>query len=253
MSSDEHTYEAGLQGLRERYNSRREPFVFYKEGLPSVDVDLDVLARKTVPETATSWQKGEPVKGSSWATKRRAIAAEFVGNSQLAYLNAMLISNLRKTGAPAQAAPLFLRLWEEQHVHLIAKLDLRWQVSSIMTFADHGKNDVQRQVGQALRMLFGVMKMYEFERRFSGLSPEVPFDLQGRSRASLPMQMEPFALQTGGLDINILAPVWDLALTDPGIAPLANNLMEELNRDPRTVFRRIKTMRQQYIKQKRGT
>lgn len=250
MSSDEHTYSDGLRALRDRYNTRREPFVFYKETLPPLDVDLQVLGQKIVPETATSWQEGEPVKGSSWATKRRAIAAEFVGNSQLAYLNAMLISNLRKLDAPKQAAPLFLRLWSEQHEHLIANLDLRWQVSSIMTFADHGSTDIQRQVGQALRMLFGVMKLYEFERRFSGLDPETPFKLRGRSKAELPMQMESFALRTGGLDVNILAPVWELAMTDPGIAPLADHLMNELNRDPGTIFRRIKKMRDLRIKQK---
>lgn len=250
MSSDELTYPEGLKTLSERYNSRREPFVFYKETLPPLDVDLEKLARTRVSETATSWQTGEPVKASSWATKRRAIAVEFVGNSQLAYLNAMLISNLRKSGAPEQAAPLFLRLWKEQHEHLIANLDLRWQVSSIMTFADHGETDVQRQVGQALRMLFGVMKLYEFERRFSGLAPTAPFKMRGRSKEKLPLQMEPFALRTGGLDINILAPVWELAMSDAGIAPLANNLLDELNRDPGTVFRRINHMRERRIKQR---
>ncbi|WP_372885943.1 hypothetical protein [Shimia sp.] len=243
MSSNELTYPEGLKSLNERYNSRREPFVFYRESLPPIDADLDAMARAKVPPEATEKQPHEPQRNSSWATKRRAIAKEFVGNSQLAYLNAMLISNLRKSGAPEQAAPLFLRLWAEQHDHLLAALDLRWQVSSVMTFADHGATDVQRQVGQAMRMLFGLMKLYEFERLYSGQDPEVEFRFGKRSKADLPMQMEHFALRNGGLDANILAPVWDLALTDPGIAPLADNLMRELNRDPGTLFRRLMTMR----------
>ncbi len=243
MSSKKLTYPDGLNGLSERYSSRRKPFVFYKESLPDLNVDLDALARAIVPETATSRQPDEPKKNSSWATKRRAIASEFVGNSQLAYLNAMLISNLRKSGAPEQAAPLFVRLWAEQHEHLLSVLDLRWQVSSIMTFADHGATDVQRQVGQAMRMLFGMMKLYEFERLYSGLDPDVEFSFSKRSKADLPMQMEHFALRNGGLDANILAPVWELAMTDPGIAPLADNLMLQLNRDPGTLFRRLMTMR----------
>lgn len=246
------TYPEGLSGLRERYNSRREPFVFYKELLPPANVDLVPLAQQTVPATATSWQEGEPKKNSSWATKRRAIAKEFVGNSQLAYLNAMLISNLRKTSAPDQAAPLFLRLWKEQHEHLIGALDLRWKVSSIMTFADHGETDVQRQVGQALRMLFGLMKLYEFERLFSGLDPETPYPFGNRSKSSLPMEMEPFSLVNGGLDINLLAPVWELALSDAGIAPLADHLMQQLNEDEGTVFRRLKHMREKRLKQRSG-
>lgn len=243
MSSNELTYPDGLRGLTERYNSRREPFVFYKESLPDLDVDLAALAGAVLPQSATEKQPHEPQKNSSWATKRRAIAREFVGNSQLAYLNAMLISNLRKSGAPEQAAPLFIRLWSEQHAHLLEALDLRWQVSSVMTFADHGATDVQRQVGQAMRMLFGLMKLYEFERLYSGLDPEVEFEFGARSKAELPMQMEHFALKNGGLDANILAPVWELAMTDPGIAPLADNLMQKLNHDPGTLFRRLMTMR----------
>lgn len=244
MSSDDLTYSGGLKALQQRYNSRREPFAFYKENLPALDVSLQDLAQATVTETATSLQEGEPKKYSSWAHKRRAIAVEFVGNSQLAFLNAMLISNLRKSDAPNQAAPLFLRLWDEQHAHLIDRLDLRWLVSSVMTFADHGGTDIQRQVGQAMRMLFGLMKFYEFERLFSGLEPETAYNLDHKSKANLPLQMEPFALRSGGLDINILTPVWELALTDPGIAPLVNHLMERLNQDPGTVFRRIKHMRE---------
>ena len=98
-------------------------------------------------------------------------------------------------------------------------------------------------------MLFGMMKLYEFERLFSGLDPDVEFKFKGRSRADLPMQMEKFSLVNGGLDVNTLAPVWELALTDPGIAPLANNLFEQLNSDPATLFRRLSKMRETRKKQ----
>lgn len=251
MSSNQLTYPDGLNELSKRFNSRREPFVFYKEDLPPLDVDLDRLARSIVPETATSWQEGEPRKNSSWATKRRQIAREFIGNSQLAYLNAMLISNLRKTDAPEQSAPLFLRLWREQHEHLIAHLDIRWKVSSISTFAEHGDTDVQRQVGQAMRMLFGLMKLYEFERLYSGLTPQEPFPFGKKSKAELPLKMDPFALRGGGLDASVLAPVWELALTDRGIAPLAHHLFESLNADPGGLFRRIRLMREE-LERKKG-
>lgn len=253
MSSKYLTYPGGLRELSERYNSRRAPFDFGEEDLPPLDVDLDDLARQIVPEALTGRLPGEPRRGTSWMRKRRQIATEFVGNSELAYLNAMLISNLRKTGAPPQAAPLFLRVWREQHEHLISALDLRWQVSSIMTFADHGETSIQRQVGQAMRMLFAMMKLYEFERLHSGLPPETAFDIAGRNRADLPMQMDKFSLAYGGLDANTLAPVWELAMIDPGIAPLANHLFEQLNRDPGTLFRRLAHMRKMRAEKKADT
>lgn len=250
MSSEDRTYPTGLIELSERYNSRREPFDFGEETLPPIDADLNAFKARIVPDEATRRQKGEPLRGTSWMKKRRKIAEEFVGNSELAYLNALLISNLRKTRAPDHAAPLFLRLWEEQPDHLITALDLRWKVSSIMTFADHGGTDIQRQVGQAMRMMFAMMKLYEFERLYSGVRPRRAFDLKNRIRGRLPMQMENFSLRNGGLDVNTLTPVWELAITDPGIGPLANHLFEELNNDPNTIFRRLRHMRDALIAEK---
>ncbi|MBR9842993.1 MAG: hypothetical protein GYB25_07525 [Rhodobacteraceae bacterium] len=250
MSSDNLTYPGGLEALLGRYNSRRDPFDFTDLSFPPEDVDLALLAATKVTEEATKKPKWEPNPRSAWANKRRTIAREFIGNSELAYLNALLISNLRKSSAPEGCAALFLRLWEEQPAHLIEALDIRWKVSSIMTFADHGGTDVQRQVGQALRMLFGMMKLYEFERLYSGFDPQTPFGFSRKKRVSLPLNMDQYSLRAGGLDSNLLAPVWELAMTDPGIAPLANHLMEELNRDPGTVFRRLRRMREVYARLK---
>ena len=250
MTIENLTYPGGLDTLSGRYNSRREPFDFTNELFPPEDINLAALSAINVTEDATRKQKGEANPRSAWAKKRRAIALEFVGNSELAYLNALLISALRKSSAPEGTATLFLRLWKEQHIHLIEALDIRWKVSSIMTFADHGGTDVQRQVGQALRMLFGMMKLYEFERLYSGFDPQTPYGFGRKKRVDLPLGMDPYSLRAGGLDANILAPVWELAMTDPGIAPLANHLMEELNRDPGTLFRRIGRMREVYARLK---
>ncbi|WP_297756259.1 hypothetical protein [uncultured Shimia sp.] len=250
MSSENMTYPGGLDALLGRYNSRREPFDFTGEDFPPKDIDLVALAATKVTEDATHKPKGAADPRSAWNNKRRAIAGEFIGRSELAYLNALLISTLRKSSAPDGAAALFLRLWADHHAHLIDELDIRWKVSSIMTFADHGATDVQRQVGQALRMLFGMMKLYEFERLYSGFDPQTPFGFSRKKRVALPLNMDQYSLRAGGLDSNLLAPVWELAMTDPGIAPLANHLMEELNRDPGTIFRRLRRMREVYTRLK---
>ncbi len=93
------------------------------------------------------------------------------------------------------------------------------------------------------------MKLYEFERSFSGYGPEQDFGFGKRKRTRLPLDMEPFALKNGGLDINLLAPVWELATSDPVMAPLADTLMQELNREGGGVFRRIDRMRQKRLRQ----
>ncbi len=241
MTDDTLTYPGGFAYMLERYEGRRDPFDFGPEDLPALDVDLEALKAEIVTESATQKQPGDPK--TSWARKRRQIAEEFVGNSALAFLNAQLISNLRKRAHPPQSAALFRRIWAEEHPHLIGALNLRWLVSSVQTFADHGDTAAQREVGQALRMLFAMMKLYEFERSFSGLPPAKEHGFGKRVKTRLPLDMEPFSLINGGLDINTLAPVWQMAKEDPVIAPLAEHLLNELISEPGGVFRRLANMR----------
>ena len=241
MTDEDLTYPGGLPALLERYEGRRDPFNFGPDSLPPLDSDLGALRSALVPASAAEKQPDDP--RTSWAWKRRDIAREFVGNSELACLNGLLISNLRKRAHPDHAPALFRRLWAEEADHLIGALSLRWLVSSVQTFADHGNTPTQREVGHALRMLFGMMKLYEFERTFSGKSPDQAFGFGRRVKARLPLDMESFSLKSGGLDINLVAPVWDQARGDPVIGPLACHLLEELNREPGGIFRRLKTMR----------
>lgn len=241
MSEKTLTYPGGYAYIMERYDGRRDPFDFGPEDLPPLDVNLSVLRNAIVPVRAM--QKGPADPNTSWARKRRQIAEEFVGLSELAFLNAQLISNLRKREQPPQTAALFCRIWAEESAHLISELNLRWLVSSVQTFADHGETPAQREVGQGLRMLFGMMKLYEFERTFGGMEPSKEYGFGKRVKTRLPLDMEPFSLMHGGLDINIVAPIWEMGKSDPVIAPLVDHLMQELIEEPTGVFRRLAQMR----------
>ncbi len=232
--------------MSDRYEGRRAPFDFGPESLPPVDADLAALRLSLLPQAASQKQRSDP--NTSWARKRRQIAEEFVGNSELAFLNAQLISNLRKRSQPAHCAALFCRIWAEEAGHLIEVLSLRWQVSSVQTFADHGQTAAQREVGQALKMLFGIMKLYEFERSFSGRTPQEPFGIGKRNKSRLPLDMEPFSLKSGGLDINLITPVWQLAKTDEVIRPLVDHLLGTLISEDSGVLRRLKLMRDTKLK-----
>ncbi|MES0861038.1 hypothetical protein ABLN87_01620 [Ruegeria sp. SCPT10] len=241
MSDDDLTFPGGLPDMLDGYDKRRTPFEFGANTLPPLEADLEALAGQTVPQSATELPPLDIQ--SSWDRKRVKIAEEFIGQSELAFLNAQLVANLRKRSFPRQAPDLFQRLWAEQSEHLLSVLDLRWLVSSVQTFADHGQTPTQREVGQALRMLFGLMKIYEYERLFSGTAPETAYGSRNKVHTSLPLQMKSFSLDSGGLDTNLIAPIWTKALNDPTIAPLADHLLSALNADPGTVFRRLKHMR----------
>jgi hypothetical protein len=228
-------YENGFDTILERWNARRGPLNGANGGLPQLDVDLAALAATPVTDL--------PEKGRRYFTKRHFIAQEFIGKSELCLLNACLIAVLRKRDWPRRAPKLFQRLWTEQSDHLLQHLDLRWKVSSITTFADHGLSEVQRRLGNSMTLLFGMMKLYETERCYSGARPHVPFPDRLIGRMGLAMDMDQYSVGGGGLDVNLLAPIWIDARTEPVAGPLARDLLQTMLDDPRTVFARFAAMR----------
>ncbi len=237
------TYPGGMAALLTQYETRRDSFTYAPgEGLPALDCDLAALAKQTVPAPEDDPGEAPPFR-SSYHRKRFALRRELTGLSELAYLNGILIAHLRKRDWPDHAPALFQRLWAEQGAHLIGQLDPRWLVSTVTTFGDHGTTGVQRSVGLALTTLFGAMKLYESERLYSGLTPDQPFALDGKTRAKLPLEMDSYAIASGGLDVNLIARLWQEAQGDAVIAPLAHHLLDLLIHDERTVMRRLMTMR----------
>ena len=148
MTEQALTYPGGAEELIARWNSRREPFHFYGKVLPGLSIELEPLTRLLVTKNFTRKHPDEVRADGTFSSKHRRVAREFLGNSHLAYLNGLLIANLRRSDQPDHCAALFQRLWAEQSDHLIAALDLRWQVSSVITFADHGQTGDQRSQGR---------------------------------------------------------------------------------------------------------
>lgn len=238
--ADDETFPDGVLSLVPRWEKRRAPFRFAPwEELPAADADLAAIAASTVAPIPTPLPKGH----TRYGTRVVETAAEFVGDSGLCLLNALLIMNLRKKAWPDRAPALFHRIWDEHPDLLLERLNGRWLISSIITFADHGQTDADRKIGRSMAMFFSLMKLYEAERLFSGLAPGEPFDRSDRVNAPLPMEMEGFSLLTGDLEANLLAPLLVEAAEAPVAGPLALLLLERLNADPGTLFRRLKLMR----------
>ncbi|SDI13088.1 glycosyltransferase family 2 protein [Lutimaribacter saemankumensis] len=246
MSDPEPTYPGGFPAILEQMEGRRDPLVYGPdEALPPLDVDFAPLKTTRVDARAPE------VAGSrtTYARKFRDLSKEFDSLPELLRLHGLLIANLRRRGQPPHCAALFQRLWAEEADFLLARLDARWLVSAITTFGDHGMTDAQRRVGQSLTVLFGMMKLYETERLYSGSKPDQPHAIRKKSHKRLPLEMDPYSIAGGGLDVNLLGRLWQDASEDPVIAPLAHDLLNKLINDPAGIFRRLRIMRARRAKQ----
>lgn len=234
------TYPGAPEALIGLWMARRNRMSFGPgESLPPADADLaPLLAARIAPP-------GPPLGGaqSLHAQKLHDIRKSLVGQPELAALNGILIAHLRKAGFPREAPILFRRIWAEHGAALMPDLPGRWLISSVITFGDHGETEAQRRIGLAANVFFSLMKLYEFERFHSGLDPERPFPVRRVKRRRLPLGMPNFALIGGGLDVNLLASLWNEARQEPVVGPLACHLLDRLNADPATLFRRIGLMR----------
>lgn len=234
------TYPDAPDGVIDRWNGRRGPVEYGKgEALPPLDIDLQALAHQIVPEGEV--QADGPI--SHYKRKLWQLRRELEGKSELAVLNANLIVHLRRATFPDHAPALFRRLWAEQGNVLMQELSTRWLISSVITFGDFGETEAQRRIGLSLNVLFSLMKLYEFERMGSGLGPDELFRQKRKRGSRLPLGMLDFGLDGGGLDYNLLAPIWQAALDDLVVGPLACLLLDRLNADDSTLFRRLQRMR----------
>lgn len=235
------TYPGAPDSVIATWQGRRGPVLYGRnESLPPLDVDLAELRDQMVPLT----EPDLPKRRSHYMRKLLQLRQELAGKSELAVLNADLIVHLRRETFPDHAPALFRRIWQEEGPALMAELPGRWLISSIITFADHGETEAQRRIGQSLNILFSLMKLYEFERLFSGTPSDQPFTRKPPKGSPLPMGMQRFGMAGGGLDRNLLAPIWKDAMQEPVAGPLACHLLDRLNADPRTLFRRIRLMRE---------
>ena len=244
------TYEGGFQAVIERMQARQKPLSFAAgETLPPLDADLETLKTKLVYELDP---KDIPRAKDQSGHTRKALELneEFIGLPELCKLHGLLIAHLRKSDQPDHTMALFTRIWAEHADFMFEHLDPRWLVSAITIFGDHGNTEVQRRVGQSMTVLFGAMKLYESERLYSGLGPKSEFKLKRLVHSKLPLNMDRYAMVSGGLDINMLGRLWVDAADDPVIASLAHHLLNLLNADPGTVFRRFKTLRGRKLRQR---
>jgi hypothetical protein len=237
MADREETFDGGIGALMPRYQKRRA--LLTGEDLPPPDVDLAALKAMPLPPQINPRPEGL----TRTQKKRHMLLGELQGHSELALLHGLLIAHLRKHTYPEGAPALFRRIWAEEENWLLETLPTRWLISAVITFAEHGQTEADRNLAARMNMFFSLMKIYEAERAFSGLAPQKPFRIRDRNKDPLPMGMKDFSVLGGDLEAHLLAPLWRDAGEAPATGNLVRHLLDLLNRDDGTVFRRFAKMR----------
>ena len=238
MADRDTTFEGGIGALMPQYQKRRA--LLTGEDLPPIDVDFGALKSVPLPPQ----ENPRPDGLSRTQKKRHMLLGELQGHSELALLHGLLIAHLRKHTYPEGAPALFRRLWAEEENWLLETLPTRWLISAVITFAEHGETEADRNLAARMNMFFSLMKIYEAERCFSGLPPQKAFKIKDRNKSALPMGMKDFSVLAGDLEAHLLAPLWRDAGHAPAIGNLVRHLLDLLNGDDGTVFRRFARMRE---------
>ncbi|MGJ8588039.1 MAG: hypothetical protein ACSHXW_07780 [Yoonia sp.] len=242
MSDKTETFPGGIAALLPQYQKRRA--LLTGADVPPLDVDFAPLKAMPLPPQELPRPEGL----SRVEKKRHMLLGELAGHSELALLHGLLVSHLRKHTYPDRAPALFLRLWAKEEAWLLDTLPTRWLISAVITFAEHGVTEADRNLAARMNMLFSLMKIYESERAFSGLPPQKAFRTQDRNKSPLPMGMKDFSVLKGDLEANLLAPLWRDAEHAPATGNLTRHLLNTLNTDDGTVFRRFAIMREKATK-----
>ena len=233
-----------VQDLLDHYDRRRAPIPGEVDfGLPAVDTHFGAAkSAKVKNQEGFRFQSFLP-SATETNFKLDTLAKELEGESELKLLHAYLISHLRKRDRPLSVHQLFIRLWREEADYLLAELPPRWVLSAVISFAVCGENENQRSTGVAFNMFFSLVKLYEFERLFSGKKPKHLFKLERKVRADLPVGLTPFSLKNGDLDTNTLAQLYEIGRRDELTRRPCDHLFSLLMHDSGNLFLRLGAMK----------
>lgn len=203
--------------------------------LPALDVDLLTYREAQFQNEAAS---GRPRKKIHLHAEK--LAYELTGKSGLVYLNALCISYLRRdTPHTDHAKRLFHRLWKEERDILLNQIPMRWLISTLQTFLDHGENGQQQIIGASGYFYGNMIKLYEGERSLLGNQDQdsYPGNLAARMPESL-SDLEGYLACRADIFVNVNTMAFENAMGDPVAGPVLLTLMERVQR-AETIFTRI--------------
>lgn len=224
----------GLTALSDRI-ARRVPRQKAPCLLPPADADLTDLLKAKVPRDLDRAAGGR----KDMAQQHRILRYQLRGNSELAVLNALCISYLRRnTSHTSQAHLLFHRIWSEQGVALAPTLPVRWLISTLQTFFDHGKTEGQRIIGMAGYCYGNMMRIYEGERAIEGHPQDAVYERSECSDPAAYPGLERYELGGTDLMVNTHGLLLEASLEDRAAGVALQELLRRSKRG-RNVFRRL--------------
>ncbi|MCA2011397.1 hypothetical protein LCM17_07875 [Cereibacter sphaeroides] len=131
----------------------------------------DLLADPATFDTQAATLNALALPSSEPSGNRRDMRDQFLilqrtfgGRPEILFWNALAISYLRReTPHTAKARSLFFKIWDEQPAFLCSALNGRWLISSLQTFADHGRFPEEINAGTTGFMYGNLIKIYEAE------------------------------------------------------------------------------------------
>jgi hypothetical protein len=156
--------------------------------------------------------------------QREILRYRFGGFPEVCYLTGLSISYLRRdTQHTQKAGTVFQKLWEEEYPLLLSLLSTRWLISSFQTFAEHGINPEQKQIGTAGFYFGNLMKIYEGERSLEGNSPKNTYPFTHPETESGFHGMDRYSLGGTDLLVNTLSHLVALSTKEK----IAGRLLQE--------------------------
>jgi hypothetical protein len=238
-------YANGFSGVLSKISNHRTQYGDQTGILPYAAAHLsETITRRVTagPYIKPNQRDRRPIE-DLWS-KRLELSQEFEGKSELLVIHGLCIASMRRDAPPPETVELFHRIWRDHGEILIESLNMRWLISAAATFGDHGETECQRKVGSTLEMLFGMFKLYESERIHAGHPPETSEGFRRAPELKLPFGLTRYAVAGGDLDQQLLGKLYLEACEDATIEPLCHHLLERLISTPKSLFARLRQLRE---------
>lgn len=97
----------------------------------------------------------------------RAVRDEFTGSPEIIFYHAALIIKIRRHVDLEESFNAFRSLWNAEAINLLKRLNSRWIISALDTFADNG-TPIEQIAAMAVAGFYNVLKMADTEYKLTG-------------------------------------------------------------------------------------